>query len=294
MAAQSIPAFSATVSAYAPQDLATGYLTFSSAGVADGFYVGALAWLVDGSGMNNALVLIQSIVGAKVGVAFQPWGGAGQGYVPVLGSALLQTGGIGAQNNYGRSNLSLSGTLKYSVTSLAGGTPSYFEAGETVTGGTSGATGIVATNSGVNGNLNYSGLSGGTPAYFEAGETVTGSTSGTTGVVAVNSGTGLAGTLQLVDVSGAFHGTTEVITGGTSGTTANTAAPFILTPTGINGVLQLVGVVGTFHSSTETITGGTSGTTADTASPFTLAPAGVVNYGSGSKLFQYPNQVVPK
>src|SRR5271166_2103889 len=84
---------------------ATGSLPFAAT---TGIVKGALAWLAtSGSDTAPKLVIVKKVTATAVFVAFQGWGGAGQGYVPQLASGtLFLTGGIAAQNNYGYSDMS--------------------------------------------------------------------------------------------------------------------------------------------------------------------------------------------
>lgn len=121
-----------------------------------------------------------------------------------------------------------------------------FQAGETITGGTSGSTATVVSDDEV-GNIVYSGESG----PFTVGETITGGTSAATAVVVSDD---TAGNLVYQMESTQFT-PGETVTQSVSGATG------IVVSDSHNGYLTLDDITGTFDA-IHTLTGGTSGATA--------------------------------
>lgn len=134
--------------------------------------------------------------------------------------------------------------------------------GETITGGTSGATGIVVAAT-MDGTVNYSASSG----TFTAGDPC--GTNATTPIAYVRCKTTNAASNSPISVTMGL-GTTAIASGvsltdNTSGATRTTSSAFT---NGTTGTLMLIAVNGTFTNG-ETLTGGTSGGTATGGAPST-------------------------
>jgi hypothetical protein len=125
------------------------------------------------------------------------------GYVTTGGGKIRALNGNNSYGTYGAlssgynsGELTVNGTVYGNMLTYTGGSlVSSFTDGETITGGTSGATGTVLNSQSGTNRVYYKSTNGFT---FQAGETVTGSTSGATMVIATGGVTGQKGVILIV------------------------------------------------------------------------------------------------